>query len=113
MIIYTPAGLVTQIMIHSAAFFALPASAFTDGSYRLSNDWRFFMDNYSVLMLCFRTMGYNYQETIWSTMIQMLIIVACLALVLILALIGQIYLIFEPLLRTATTASGTLLSKFD
>jgi len=109
--IYTPSQLLTRICVHADAVIALDIDAFVSGAYTVQNDWRFLMDNYSVLMMCFQAVGDFYTQKIWDTMISMLAIVASLSLVLCLALVGQVYLIFEPLLRTATMASGTLLRK--
>lgn len=106
---YTPSQLLTQIRIHSEAILAIPLASWVNGIYQTSNDWRFIMDNYLVLVSCYKALGDAYREKIWDTMIEMVIIVACLAVILVLALVGQIFLIFQPLLGTATMASSTLL----
>jgi hypothetical protein len=107
---YTPFQLLTQILSHLKAILDIPLASWTSTAYEINADWRFFMDNYMIIINSYKALKDKYTDQIWATLTQMIIIVAFLALSLVLALITQVYFIFEPLLATATMASGTLLS---
>jgi len=106
---YGPSKILSQTIVHTQGVLNIPLADWSGAQYASNKDWRFFMDNYQSIFQAGKVLGDTYSAGFWAELVKGVAILACLLLSLVLALVGQIFLIFEPLLATANHASATML----